>query len=175
MRISEGPFEIRAATIEIRDRPGFLRKIQAVMADHQIHIVCFDADKLSGINHVRSAVFHAVRSFEGGNPISNTVEMEALLYASGSRQTSIGASFGVHEGMNNLYICCFPERVGVWDELATFVRFCDGKAPWDVLDQRKKENLMKLFDVTEEELATTVNRDLEGLVLERVALLDVSR
>jgi tRNA threonylcarbamoyladenosine modification (KEOPS) complex Cgi121 subunit len=101
--------------------------------------------------------------------------MEALLYASGSRQTSIGASFGVHEGMNNLYICCFPKRDGVWDDLASLVRFCECKDPWDVISQQKKEDLMKLFDVTEEELATTVNLDLEGLILERVALLDVSR
>jgi KEOPS complex subunit Cgi121 len=167
--------DIRAAVVEIQDRTGFLRRIQKIMAESDTHIVCFDADKLTGINHVRSAVDHAVRSFKEGNPISNTIEMEALLYASGSRQTSIGASFGIHEGKNHIYICCFPLREGVMDALGVLVRFCEECDPWKTIDNQKREELMRLFEIAEEELATTVDSDLEGLVLERVALLDVAR
>jgi KEOPS complex subunit Cgi121 len=169
------PKEIRAATVEINDRAGFLHRIQEMMAEFQTHIVCFDADKLSGVNHVHSAVDHAVRSFDEGSPISNTVEMEALLYASGSRQTSIGASFGIHEGENHVYICCFPPREDIWDALAIQVCFCECEDPWSITGREKRANLMTLFDVSEEELATTIDQDLEGLILERVALLEVFR
>lgn len=166
---------IKAATCEIGDRGEFLHRIQKIMRDFQTHIICFDADRLSGINHVRAAVDHAVRSFEREDPISKTVEMEALLYASGSRQTSIGASFGIHNGKNHVYICCFPARSDIWDALGALVHFCESEDPWGTIGHRKRAYLTKLFDITEEELATTIDQDLEGLVLERVALLDVSR
>ncbi len=175
MKALENPKEIRAATVEINDRTGFLCRIQEIMAEFHTHIVCFDADKLAGVNHVRSAVDHAVRSFDEGNPISNTVEMEALLYASGSRQTSIGASFGMHAGENRLYICCYPPREGTWDALAPLVCFCECEDPWGISDSQKRANLMRLFDISEEELATTIDQNLQDLVLERVALLEVSR
>jgi KEOPS complex subunit Cgi121 len=169
------PFEIRAAMCVIGDRAGFLGAITALMARFQVHIICFDADRLSGIKHVKSAVERAMRSFDQGYPISKTIEMEALLYASGSRQTSIGSSLGIHVGKNNLYICCYPGRDDVWHELGSLVRFCDCEDPWCEIDPRKRAELMRFFEVTEEELETTVDRDLEILILERVALLDVSR
>ena len=175
MKIHSCGCEIRAASCEISDRAGFLQRIQELMVEFQAHIVCFDADRLSGINHVRSAVVHAVRSFDQGNPISNTVEMEALLYASGSRQTNIGASFGIHNGKNHVYICVFPARSDIWDALGSLVHFCECEDPWCKIGERKRAYLMNLFDISEEELATTIDQDLESLILERVALLDVSR
>lgn len=175
LKIHTVEFETKAASCEISDRTEFLGRIQEVMVDFQTHIVCFDADRLYGINHVRSAVIHAMRSFARGNPISNTVEMEALLYASGSRQTSIGASFGIHRGKNRLYIGCFPAHNEIWETLGSLVQVCECEDPWCNPDERKQADLMKLFDITEEELATTIDRNLEPLVLERVALLDVYR
>jgi KEOPS complex subunit Cgi121 len=175
VKIPVTTFEIKAACCEIDDRASFLQKIQRVMTDFETHIICFDAEKMSGINHVRSAVVLAVRSFDQGNSISNSVEMEALLYASGSRQTSIGASFGIHKGKNRLYISCFPVPDGIWEALCPLVHFCECENSWEHIDQQKRKNLMDLFVITEEELATTVNQDLKELILERVALLNVSR
>ena len=58
--------------------------------------------------HAQSAVEHAVRSYQEGTAISNTIEMESLLYTAGSRQCNIASSFGVHNGVNHLYVCWYP-------------------------------------------------------------------
>ena len=167
--------EIQAATCTISDRATFLRYIMAVSRDLNVHIICFDADKLAGIDHVRAAVAHAVRSYSSGNQIANTLEMEALLYAAGSRQTTVGSSFGVHAGENRMYVCCYPGRKDVWERLSLIMRFCAERDPWDTIDEQKAADLVKLFDIPPEELATLTTQTLRNLVLERVALLDVTR
>jgi KEOPS complex subunit Cgi121 len=131
---------------------------------------------VAGTDHVRAAVDHAVRSFREGNAISNTLEMEALLYAAGSRQCNIGASFGIHEGENRLWVCCLPDsREEVFTALEPVMQFVSGDS-WNGIDQEKEERLMKLFDITQEELQTQQDRSrIIDLVLERVALLDVLR
>jgi tRNA threonylcarbamoyladenosine modification (KEOPS) complex Cgi121 subunit len=55
------------------------------------------------------------------------------------------------------------------------MQFVSGDS-WNGIDQEKQERLMKLFDITPEELQTlSDNRRIVDLVLERVALLDVLR
>jgi len=167
--------EIRAASCTICDRREFLRCILTISREINAHIICFDADKMAGIEHARVAVSRAVRSFNAGCRIANTLEMEALLYAAGSRQTSVGSLFGIHEGENNMYISCCPCREGVWELLSPMMRFFDEVDPWDAIDPEKAVNLMKLFDILPKELSTLSCQTLQDLVLERVALLDSFR
>jgi tRNA threonylcarbamoyladenosine modification (KEOPS) complex Cgi121 subunit len=55
------------------------------------------------------------------------------------------------------------------------MQFVSGDS-WNGIDQEKEERLMKLFDITQEELQTQQDRSrIIDLVLERVALLDVLR
>ena len=167
--------EIRAAGCHIDDKPDFLRVLKDAGQRFNTHIVCFNADMLAGRRHAVSAMIHAIRSFEAGTAISKTLEMEALLYAAGSRQCSIAASFGLHEGDNRLWVCCYPPVDGIWDALAPVLLFqedCTG----DAIDEKKRGLLVKIFDITPEELGSFDNEDRIGdLVLERVALLDVLR
>jgi len=79
-------YEIRKARMTIEDRSEFLRIIQGIARKYSIHIVCFDAEKMAGRDHAKAAIYHAQRSFFSGKPISNSFEMEALLFAAGSRQ-----------------------------------------------------------------------------------------
>ena len=65
----------------------------------------------------------SVRAFETGCMISNTLEMESLLFAAGTRQCSIAASFGIHEGENSVYVCCYPARTSVWTALDPLFHF----------------------------------------------------
>ena len=111
----------------IRDLAAFLRDLRAVAADHDTHIICFNADMIAGRVHALSAVARAVRAFEEGDTISNTLEMESLLFAAGSRQCNIAASFGIHEGENRVYICCFPERAECLGCTRTVVPVCTGE------------------------------------------------
>ena len=168
-------YDVRAARCAIDDKPGFLRLLTETARRFNTHIICFNADMLAGRRHAESAMRHAIRSFEAGTAISKTLEMEALLYAAGSRQCSVAASFGFHEGDNCLWVCCYPSEAGVWEGLAAILHFEDA-CTWDHIDPKKREHLLEIFEISPEELGSLDNEDrVADLVLERVALLDVLR
>ena len=166
--------EIRAARCTVPDPDMFLRNLRAVASAFDTHIICFNADMLAGKVHAVSAVERAVRAFEEGINISNNLEMECLLFAAGSRQCSIAATFGIHEGENRMYICCYPARAKVWVALEPLFRFV--REGWDTIDPEKTAQLMKTFSISPGELAAAGGRErIVDLVLERVALLQVIR
>ncbi|MDD2473422.1 MAG: KEOPS complex subunit Cgi121, partial [Methanoculleus sp.] len=109
----------------------------------------------------------------GGEAIANSIEMEALLYAAGTRQCQVAATFGIHPGENGSYIAVCPPAPGVRDRLAGLVTFVDGD--WEELDPAKRARLAILFSITAEEIAVVGEARFRDLVLERVALLDVYR
>jgi len=166
--------EIRAARCTVRDPAAFLCDLRAVAAEYDTRIICFNADMIAGRVHAATAVARAVRAFEEGVTISNTLEMESLLFAAGSRQCTIAATFGIHKGENRLYICCYPERAGVWAALEPL--FCFVRESWDTIDPEKQRRLMEIFAISPEEIAAAGgDRRIVDLVLERVALLQVMR
>jgi KEOPS complex subunit Cgi121 len=166
--------DIRAAGCTVHDMTAFLQDLRSIASGHDTHIICFNADMLAGRVHAVSAVVRAVRAFEEGSNISNNIEMECLLFASGSRQCSTAASFGIHEGENRMYICCYPARTTVWAALEPL--FCFVRDRWDIIDPEKKAHLMKTFSISSGELAAAGGDErIVDLVLERVALLQVIR
>jgi KEOPS complex subunit Cgi121 len=166
--------DIRAARCTINDLAVFLRDLRKVAANHDTCIICFNADMIAGRVHAVTAVARALRAFEEGMTISNTLEMESLLFAAGSRQCSVAASFGIHKGENRLYICCYPVRTGVWTALERLIRFV--QESWDTIDSEKRRQLMETFAISPEELAASGgDGQIVNLVLERVALLQVMR
>jgi KEOPS complex subunit Cgi121 len=166
--------DIRAACCTICDPVSFLNDVRSVATGHDTHIICFNADMIAGSIHAAAAVARAVRAFESGDTISNTLEMEALLYAAGSRQCNIAASFGIHTGENRVYICCYPARAAVWSALEPMFRFVP--EGWNTINPEKRDLLMKTFAISPEEIeAAGGNSRIVDLVLERVALLQVMR
>jgi KEOPS complex subunit Cgi121 len=167
------PYEVRSAISTIEDRAAFLHTLRTLAEAHDAHIICFNADMLAGIQHAHTAICHAVRSYNAGTMVSNTLEMEALLYAAGSRQCSLAAPFGVHSGENHLYICCYPASDRVWEALAPVIHIVEDS--WSCIDSKKRAYLIDLFAITQDELATTIGNNIVDLVLERIALLEVYR
>ncbi len=166
--------DIRVARCTIHETADFLRILRAIAAAHDTHIICFNADTIAGRVHAASAVARAVRALGEGVTISNNLEMESLLFAAGSRQCSIAASFGIHKGENLVYICCFPARAGVWIALDQMFHFVE--ATRDTIDSEKRKVLMETFAISPEELAAAGGDwRIVDLVLERVALLQVNR
>lgn len=165
--------EIRPATVTITDRQVLLNRLQAIGRTHQIHIICFDADKMAGRRHVLAALRHALRSREAGSMISNSFEMEALLFAAGSRQCSIASSFGFHEGENRLWVCCCPESPQVWQDLFGVLQFVADD--WTSRTPEQVAKLRELFGITDEELEAAGADRLDDLILERTSLLEVNR
>lgn len=171
-----GKYEIRTARISVTDTGEFLRHLRAVMGEHVTTIICFNAGNMAGMRHVKTALDHALRSFScGGSPIAKTLEMEALLYAAGTRQcTEASRSVGIHEGESRAYVCCCPPRQGVWEALEPLMQFVDDD--WEVLDPEQRVRLCHLFSISDEEItAAGGTARLSDLVIERVALLDAYR
>ena len=173
MMAQQQSFEFRSAVITVSDRDALLATIREIAHLHHTHIVCFDAEKMAGLEHAVSAIRHAQHSFSNGAEISNSFEMEALLYAAGSRQCSIAASFGIHEGKNHLFICCCPPPSDAWNALARYMDFIN--ETWDEPVPEKTNRLMALFGITPEEIEAAGTDRVTVLVIERVALLDVSK
>lgn len=175
MTIEAKTCEIRAATCRIADVPGFLRRLRDVTQRFNMHIICFNADVLTGRRHAETALRYAVRSCRNGTLISNSLEMEALLYAAGTRQCNAAAPFGIHDGENHLWVCCYPLSTGIWEVLSKDFSFT-GDWCGNTNGREKRDHLIKLFGITAEECNTLDNPEkLECLVLERVALLEVQR
>ncbi len=164
--------EIRYATVTVDDPAALLAAVRQMAGETGTQIVLFDADKMAGRVHAASALVHAARSVEAGDPIARTFEMEALLYAAGSRQTRIGRTFGLHEGENRCWVAVSPSDERAWTLLSGLVRF--EPEPCETTPAHR-QRVCELFDITPAELDVVGEDRLAELVLERVALLDANR
>jgi KEOPS complex subunit Cgi121 len=172
MKELQEPCEIRVAEFTVQDQAGLLAVIRDIARLHKTHIVCFDAEKMTGRRHAKMAICRAERSFVHGTPVSNSFEMEALLYAAGSRQCTVAVSWGIHDGFNTAYVCCCPPCDAVWSDLSKHMRFISTYR--EDMTQVRITRLMALYGITSEELDAAGGIDrIVDLVLERVALLEV--
>lgn len=171
MSADKREFEVKTGYAEIPDTDEFLNTIRVIGSRQECHIICLDGDQLAGLPHVMAAVSHAMRAWAEGSAIADSIEMEVLCYASGSRQCSAARTFGIHRGTNRLYIVIFPLREGIIRDLEGLLTFTDEN--WDDLPSEKMERLRALFHITALELAAAGEEQFRDLVLERVALLDV--
>jgi KEOPS complex subunit Cgi121 len=167
------PCDVRKVSLYVDDEGRFLAGIRQVSMDHATVIVLLNADNMAGVAHVESAILHAFRAWKKKTCISNSLEMEVLLSASGSRQCSVATRFGVHEGWNRVYLCICPPDNRVWDLLCP--QLTEVQEDWELIDAEKASRLMELFSITQEELSVVGAGGIRDLVLERVALLEVCR
>ena len=158
---------ILEGTIFLDDVEGFLNKIKKISKGKNITIQALDADKLAGEEHIRFAVEKAMNSFKTGANIANDLAKEIMLYASGTRQISKAMRLGVHKGENNIVLVAVGEKT----DLFAF----DEIKPKPVLEynESKKEAVMEIFNITDEEIEAVGEEKIPELVLERVALVDV--
>ena len=173
MNVTPGRSEIRQARLTVHDRFAFLHTIQSIARQYSTHIICFNADNMAGLRHAEAAIRYAQRSFFSGRPISNSIEMEALLFAAGSRQCDTAGLFGIHENENAIFVCSCPENECVWEELSQYMHFVT--EVWDEMTPEKEDHIKSLFNITDEELALVGRARIMDLVLERIALLEVYR
>ncbi|HOT04293.1 MAG TPA: KEOPS complex subunit Cgi121 [Methanolinea sp.] len=165
---------ISQVRIAMRDLEGFLQKIHGISSRRGTHVIFFNAEHMAGRAHAESALRHAFRALEQETMISNRVEMEALLYAAGSRQIVQGMKFGLHPGENAAYLCICPENEAARKEIIEFCAPADNE-DWEVIPPEKAARLCTLFSITPQEIEVVGRGRLPELVLERVALLEVYR
>jgi KEOPS complex subunit Cgi121 len=166
-------FEVRTAIFRVSGCSRFLDALRAIAVAQGTRIICFNADLMAGRAHVEAAMVRALRAVRAGTTISSSLEMEALLFASGNRQCSIAEQFGIREGENRAYVCLCPPVDAAFQELSAIMEFVD--EDWEILSDEKMERLKAVFGITPGEMAAAGPGRLQELVLERVALLEVYR
>ena len=165
------PFTVRQGEIDLADPARFISHIRVIAERNRCHVVCIDAEKVAGKEHVERAVKHALRSWGRGQATASNLEMEVLLYTAGTRQTGIAREFGAHAGTNRLYFCFFPPSENAIREVGACISYTDES--WDGIDSAKQDRLMALFGISRAEVEAVGEGRFRDLVLERVALLEV--
>ena len=163
---------IVTARTTIDDLDSFLADIEAISEATDAAIRCFDADYVAGDRHLRRAVELAERAREQGTTVAREPAVEILLYAAGRRQINQALEMGVSEGEGDVVAV-----VSGGDEQAAEARMRELLGATDTDDPVSlgdEDTLRAFFDIGDAELAV-VDTELEDLVLERVALLDVEK
>lgn len=168
-----GSCEIRQAVLTVRDPAEFVLRIRGIAEATGSRIIFMDADRMAGTDHVRAALRNAFRASAEDRLISRSVEMEALIYAAGSRQVQDAVSFGIHDGINRSYVCICPPSGEACRLLSAMMEWDEGD--WEIITPGKACLLMELFGITEAERRAAANATLKDLVIERVALLNAVR
>jgi KEOPS complex subunit Cgi121 len=160
-----------AATTAIEDIDAFLADIEAISDATGAAVQCFDADYVAGERHLRRAVALAERAREQGTAVAHDPAIEILLYAAGRRQINQALDMGVDAGETDV-----AGVVTGGDEAAAAERLAErlGGEADSAVGSGDRETITAFFDIGDAELAV-VDGDLEAVVLERVALLDVQK
>ena len=127
-------------------------------------VLVLDADMVFGLDHLRSALYHAKRALDEGSNVSDSLAMETLLYASGERQLS--------SAIRKMSVGDRTERIVV-AQLSGDVTPADGWIHLQDVSQDISHERLSKFGISVAELDTIGDRRPEDLVLERVAAVDV--
>lgn len=171
--MTDGQYEITQVRFTVTDRNGFLDRIREIADRHAVSVICLNENVMAGKTHVETALRGALRAIQKGEQISRSVEMEVLLYAAGTRQTSLVGPFGIQDGENRGYLCIVPRCKEAAADLLNLMTA--DTSDWDEISPEKKRVLMELFNITPAELAITGDSRIAELVCERSALLAVNR
>ena len=183
MKVTEGDKTISIIgfrDVKIGDVDTFLKKIKASIYPATVQIV--DAMKIAGMQHLFFAFLNAKKSFEQGRAISENLEMETLLYASGKRQINKAIEMlGIKSKTSNIAAVLFASKENELEDyesrLTKLVSGVQDDSVLDIKERGKIEALMEIFEVTDLEvkavtrLGITTNEVLTWLIVERVSLL----
>lgn len=145
--------------------PAFLERTVNPVVYTGAQILVMRSDMVFGLDHIRSALYHAKKAIDERRNSSDSLSMETLLYASGEKQLSSAIKkMSVDQTTEEVVVARLS---GVDLEVDSSWRILDDK-PQDVSVDR-----LKRFGITQQELVTIGKSDPKDLVLERVAAVDI--
>jgi tRNA threonylcarbamoyladenosine modification (KEOPS) complex Cgi121 subunit len=170
--------------VKIDNVDDFLTRVRTCIYPVKIQVV--NAIRVAGKPHLFFAYINAKKSFEQGQGISDSLELETLLYSSCQRQINKAIDMiGVTPQTSNLAVILFDSgQKEIKDAENMLIKLVLGVRDDSVLkvkERNKCEELMNTFRVTELEMETMTliglnrNEALIWLIVERVSLLSVKR
>ncbi len=156
-------FQIIGARGHIADPRKAVERLQSLPDGS---VLALNADLICGVEHLQSAVEHALRSFDQQMNVCNNIAMECLVYASGERQISKAqGKMGMMKGAERVALVLF----GPLEEEVLSV--LDLVRDDSVLDASVEKALR--FGVERREIDALGPERASDLVLERVAFVDI--
>lgn len=164
--------QLISGEIFIHDVEDFISKLREISGRFGVLIQAFDASKVAGEEHLRKALEYATRSMSRGRNIAKSLDLEIMLYASGQRQIEKALEMGAKNGENRIVFLINPPCEEAAEEIRKL-----GLIPRDYIryETWKRDELIKFFGISEEEIHAVGEEKIPELVLERVVLLDVMK
>lgn len=173
--------ELVGGIATIDDLEYVLDRLDDIGDDHNCTIQAFDARYVAGRRHLERALELADRAIAREDAIADDRGVEILCYAAGRRQINRALAMGLQEGETPAVVLVSSQKsesegndgdVGNETAAATAVR--ELLEPADTLGEFDPDTIREYFDIGDAEVEAT-DRDLEDLVVERVALLTVEK
>ena len=165
--------------VAITDVEETLRGVREAAGGARLQL--FDAGSVAGWRHIYHAAVNALNAFVSGTAVSNSLEVETMLYASCQDQISKAFTMmGVSLGTSEAAVLVFSETTGAAREAAVKAAKRIGVADDQVLEvsEGKLTRLKELFEIEEEAIGTlgvSQAEALTSLVVEKGALLPLRR
>lgn len=170
--------EVRISSIN-----DFLKRVRK--KTKHVPLQVFDANCIAGTRHLLFATLNALNAFEQNQSISERLEVEILLYASGQRQISKAIGMiGLKQGTSEIAVAFVTtNRDDVKEIEAEVSEIVSGERDDGVLGFRegKVGRLIEVFGITDLELETisesreSLWESLVATIVERTALLAIKR
>jgi tRNA threonylcarbamoyladenosine modification (KEOPS) complex Cgi121 subunit len=142
-------------------------EILSSAAQKGVEVLVLRSDMVFGLDHLRSALFHAKKAMKEHRNASESLAMETLLYASGERQLSSAIRKMIVDSSSS-EIVVVQLTAGELENART----------WQPLPPARStmpgDSLLK-FGVTGRELTTLDDHRMMDLVLEKVASVDIMK
>jgi len=149
---------------------SMLRKAAGMSNRTDASIRLLDAKRVFGPDHIRSALMKAVRAFENGQNVSDSLATETMLYMSGCRQIQEAvALLGLKRDSRSI-VCVADLAEGIKEKLAKELSIEEDES---IIDSGPKD--LFGFGVSNAEISTLPDKKRIDLVLERVASVDIKR
>lgn len=165
--------------VQVKDIDEILEKVRKVSADHPFQL--FNAEKVAGWKHLYYASINAVNAFQFGSAISNSLDVEILLYAACLDQISKAfRKIGISSESSDITILCLGKSpITTMKNVKNIIEVL-GEPDDSILEvnQTKFESLMEAFEISQQAIET-VGGDkyvaLTKLITEKGALLSLHR
>lgn len=163
---------------QIYDVEDVLRQIKRLAKEKGVILQLVDANRVTGKEHLELASYHAKKAFQQNSQISNSIEIETLLYATGQRQIDKALTLmGITPKTKNVAaVVLFPpvKPTNLSELFQEIIGLLKGKQSKKVfnLTSEKERTLIQLFDITSEELRTGSTHDL---IIERMGMLELTK
>ena len=169
--------------VEITDVTAFFDLVRKKVADVDVQI--FDAKRVASWKHLYFAALNALKAFECGLNISNSLAMETLLYASAQRQISKAIELlGTKPESSEIAVLVVAKTLKEADSaLEAVSKLVSGERDDSTLEltDEKIDGIKRLFNISDLELESKLKRKglekeaLVDLVIEHGALLVTQR